>query len=291
MARSFMAGMSDYSHQSLDDIKIDLHDWDTFIKDTLAKMNNCLDQLEPTEYWKQFDFDFKAVVYSVKKMFETAIHDISEVLEGIDQEIKDYHVRIIRNLGDQGAEFYRTFGKVWHSGDVRKEYGQRLFMLVENIYGNGRDMAADLIDLQNLSERLTDFVGRTGKGGIQMGPNITNNFNAPIGAVQQNYNDSTGQQNVGGERIVDVKELLIEIRDIINLLPQREQEEVKENLVELVEVMNEDKPKPNRIKAFTGAIGTSLRKVLSMKTINNALELTEKIPKILEGIDKISDQL
>lgn len=289
MTRSFMVGVTDYSHQSIDDIKEDLKTWVASLRDTLEKINSYLNQLGSTPYWAQFDYDFKTVVYSSKKLFETAILDICEVLEDIDYEIKDYHGKLMRNLGDQGSEYYRDYGKVWHGGNVRKEYDKSLFKIVEEIYANGRGMAADLIDLQNLSERLNGFIGRTRRGGTPMGSNITNNFNAPIGALQQNFNDASGQQNVGDKEVVDVQALLLEIRDILTLLPHDEQEEVKENLDELMEILKEEKPKKNRIKAFVGSIGTSLRKVLSMQTLNNALELTEKIPKVLEGIDKIGD--
>ena len=290
--RSNLAGWTDYSHQSIDDMRLDLEKWKVSLNETLTKIKDSLSVLEKTAYWRNFDYDFCALTYNAKKMYETALKEISEVIQGIDNEVQDYHVKMIRSIGHQGTEYYRAFGQTWHRGEVNKDYGDPLFDRVEQLYAEARNTAADLIDLDNLGARLQDFIGRKGNGVQPMVQNITNNFNAPIGAVQQNYDNSQGIQNTGGHgEFEEIKTLISDVKCILATLPQKERTEVEENLAELSETIENENPKPNRIKAFTGAIGQTLRKVLSMNTLNNAVELSEKVPKILDGIEEISNKL
>ncbi|MBY7125743.1 hypothetical protein ILS93_27210 [Bacillus sp. 16GRE42] len=290
MVRSFSIGMTDYSHQSLEDMQQDLIEWKEALIKTMFCVKEILDKLEKTDYWENFDFDFKLILYSSMKMFETAITEINEIIQGFNIEILEYHVRILTKIGSNGEEFYRNYGVFWNSDSVDKEYGTERFQLVERLYQAGRGMAGDLIDLLNLAGRLKDFIGRKGEGYSQMNKKHQIIFNAPIGAVQQNFEGSTGIQNIGDsnkEEINELKTIIREIQAVLNMLPEEEREEVQDNLSELNEIAKESNPKPIRVKAFANGIVSSLKKILTMKTIDNATQLTEKLPKIIEGFEKI----
>ena len=60
MPRSLLAGMTDYSHQSLEDILADLHDWVTNLTQVCATLEKDVALLEGKSYWEQVDYDIRS---------------------------------------------------------------------------------------------------------------------------------------------------------------------------------------------------------------------------------------
>ena len=174
MGRGLFAGFTDYSHQSFEDIVTDLNNWVKSLKETSEKLLKNIELLEKTGYLKKVDYDFKNIVYYSIKFYGTSIQEISEILEDIRNEVRSDHVTKLNALYKTARELNLDYGKIWHQEYQNKEYGNNEFILVEEIYSEGRDMAIDMEDLSNLSSRLSDFIGKKsiGKSEEDKQPNI-----------------------------------------------------------------------------------------------------------------------
>lgn len=150
MGRSIF--LTDYSHQPITEIKKDLLEWIDSINKTLIQANKILNELGKD--WELLGADdFRICALTSIQLLETAKDDISFVSEEMKNEIKDYHVRLLKKLGVKGSELNKEIGLAKHRGGRRindKEYA--LYTLLRNSVYN-------LVDLQELSARLNDFVG------------------------------------------------------------------------------------------------------------------------------------
>lgn len=162
MPRGLIAGSTDYSHQTFEDMMLDLNEWIENLHNVQTLFNENIKKLKEVDYWKKVDCSFQSLVYYSLKFFITAESEISAISKEIQSEVKPHHIARIRKLYVTSAELDDDFGRIWHREYKDKEYGEEYFDLVEDLYGEGRDMAVDMRDLSNLVGRLEDFIGRTG---------------------------------------------------------------------------------------------------------------------------------
>lgn len=160
MGRGLFAGGTDYSHQSFEDILTDLNQWVKSLKDTSAKLRDNIEKLEESGYWKNVDQDFINLIHYSIKFYNTSIQEITEILEDMKGEVRPHHVTRLNALYKAASQLDINYGKIWHQEYKNKEYGNKQFMLVEEMYSEGRGMAIDMRDLSNLSSRLRDFIGK-----------------------------------------------------------------------------------------------------------------------------------
>lgn len=152
MARNLI--LTDYKYQSLDEIKKDLIQWEKDIKISLAKAKKMLINLEKDKDWSNLNGDgFKNTSYKCFELLTSAYNDISLILKEMKQEVKEYHPKLLRRLGDEGSKLNEKIGIAKHQG------GRYLSDSEYDLYGELRDSVYNLVDLQSVSERLTDFVG------------------------------------------------------------------------------------------------------------------------------------
>lgn len=185
MARSMMAGMTDYSHQSFVDLKGDLIYWRELSLERAEWIEENISKLESIDYWKKVPYDFQSEIYYSKKFFTTVVSEIDLITKDIESEVQDNHVRRLISLAETAQKENRDIGQTWH-GDYEsgwKEYRNENFMVVEELYGRTRDLVASLSDLANIASRLVDFKGKMKKedsksilNSAQFGDNVTVNI-------------------------------------------------------------------------------------------------------------------
>jgi hypothetical protein len=164
MPRSMFAGSTDYSHQSLDDIIIDLNNWATSLESTIAFLDDSQRELDANGFWERVNIDFVLVVLTALKFYRTALSEIREIRNEIPLDIKQHHVARLARLGKTSRELDLEFGSAWHKKidpyTTNDDYRNPNFQMLERMYARGRDMAIDTIDLSNVAARLADYVGR-----------------------------------------------------------------------------------------------------------------------------------
>lgn len=148
---------TDYSHQSLKDIKKDLKDYFKNILEENKNSQKYIDELGTD--WQNLGYDnFHVSACRCKKLLETALEDIKYVLSEIDEEIKENHVNVLKRIGDNGFNFNKEIGQAKGLGGRYLADGAEY-----DLYCTLRDSMFDLIDLVELSNRLKDFVGKKKK--------------------------------------------------------------------------------------------------------------------------------
>lgn len=172
MSRGLFAGMTDYSHQSLDDMFTDLGNWISSISEVEHLFSSKITVLAENHYWEAVPYDIKGLFGYALRFFETARNELQDISIGIRQEVHKHHITRIESLARTASGLNERFGRVWHSDRLGiADYSDVNFLTLEQLYREGRDMVADMIDLGNLAARLEDFAGRksiTSVGPIQL---------------------------------------------------------------------------------------------------------------------------
>jgi len=164
MPRGLFAGMTDYSHQTFQDILDDLNDWKAGLSSTTEYINATVKQLHDNEYWSKVPDNMKSLVAYASKFYETSIAEIDDITQNLKIDVQPHHIARLRSLAKTAHELNLDFGHVWHREYGPKDYGNPNFSNVERIYARGRDMVVDMLDLSNAAERLEAFLGmKSGK--------------------------------------------------------------------------------------------------------------------------------
>ena len=162
MTRSLYAGSTNYSHQSLSQMIDDLRDWINSLNETNQNIKKDVATLKEISYWEKVYPAYSNFIFHCKIFFETTTNEIEDILPEINIEIMPHHVTRLKNLGDVAEDLNSKIGSLWNNEypAKMKDYESDEFRHVEHLYTITRDMLADLMDLQNLSERLNNFVGK-----------------------------------------------------------------------------------------------------------------------------------
>jgi len=161
MSRSIVAGMTDYSHQSFDDMLDDLNNWISSIDEVEQLFNQEIQRMKEIGYWNIVPFDIKSLFTYALKFLQTSESELQDICMEVNQEVQKHHVVRIDSLYRTAKELNIQFGKTWHSCNYNiADYTEPNFLALEKLYQQGRNMAADMLDLGNLANRLRDFVGR-----------------------------------------------------------------------------------------------------------------------------------
>lgn len=164
MAKGIIAGVTDYSYQSLSDIISDLENESKFLSETVEVLEGNIHDLKESEDWdKKVNSNFKNISLVSLHYYKTAIEEIDDIVSEIPNGIEEHHCRRLKNIAKVASENNKKIGKVWHQDYKRKEYGKAYFRKVEKIYTESRDAAANLLDVANMAERLEDFIGKASK--------------------------------------------------------------------------------------------------------------------------------
>lgn len=163
MAKGLLAGVTDYSHQSFNDVIDDLKNESKNTVAFIKQIEDNLSQLNKSGYWKKtVPSNFEMEVMYALKFYHTTVEELNDIIEDTSIEVKKHHINRLNKIGKVASEINRSIGKEWHGSDYPwKDYGNPEFKKVERVYGDTRDMAVNLLDIYNMAERLNDFIGKT----------------------------------------------------------------------------------------------------------------------------------
>lgn len=228
MARSYLAGMTDYSHQSFEDLIEDLNYWKESCSERAKWIEESISSLEEIGYWEKIPTNFQSEIYFSKKYFNTVVLEISSITNDFDNEVQKNHVKRLYALAKTADKENKDIGQTWHADTSYgwKDYGNENFDLVEELYGRTRDLVASLTDLSNIATRLNDFTGKMKKknttsilDSAQFGDNVTvtvghNNTvtTTNVKVSQGNFEELRNTLEKHGVAAIDIDEL----REILN---------------------------------------------------------------------------
>lgn len=173
MARADTAGMTDYSHQSIDDILKDLNNCLIVLKATIPLLEDEHRKLAENKYWKNVVSEYKWIFSRTNIFFETVIKEIEEIKEQLLIEVQTNHVQRLHKLDKTSYEIYMEWNDVWINDVKSKEYGNPNFLILESLRNRCGNILLNLFDLSNMAERLKDYLGR--KGNLKQSNSGVNN--------------------------------------------------------------------------------------------------------------------
>lgn len=163
MAQSFIAGGTNYSEQSINDIKKDIEAWMLLCKRIKALFESTIAELKEQNYWDQnVAAFFKAFCYSVPQICDTFCSDFEIILSAISRDqITTREISLMRNIyrvSIENEEYSWKSFKGKEDGERWHDYGNPSFEKVEELYGRGRDFFVTLRDVSNAVARMEDYM-------------------------------------------------------------------------------------------------------------------------------------
>lgn len=233
MAKGLIGGMTDYSHQSFNDIVSDLQKEHKTVTEFINVIESNIEKVKKSGYWnRKVSSDFTMIVAYSLKHFKTAQEELSEIAQEIQLEVREHHCKRLQRIATVADEINVDIGQIWHNRYNGKEYGNPDFMIVEDIYGDTRDMAVNLLDISNIASRLKDFIGKT---------KITMEKNQNLGGISHTTFGDNATIIVGDQNVV--KHIQVkqgDFNDLKNLLIRNNVSE--QDIDELKEIVETEKP-------------------------------------------------
>lgn len=165
MTRALIVGSTDYSSQSLEEIKTDLDAWVSSLSSSIETLESYKQLLIESNYWTSVYGPFRSLVEKTIYLFRSYKNEIESIVVEMNSTIQDNHVKRLLRIGENGLAINLKNGSLWHRQypDNLKDYNNDQFGIVESIYGEIGDMAGDLQDLCNVANKLGDFIGFSNK--------------------------------------------------------------------------------------------------------------------------------
>jgi len=234
MAKGLIAGMTDYSHQSFNDIVSDLQKEHETVTDCIKEIESNIDKVKINGYWDiKVSSDFVRIVAYSLKYFKTAQEEFLEIAQEIQIEVREHHCERLQRIATVADEINLHIGQIWNNRYNGKEYDNPDFRIVEDVYGDTRDMAVSLLDISNIASRLKDFIGKTNIITMAKNQNIGGISNTTFG---DNATIIVGDHNVVKQ--IQVKEG--DFNDLKDLLIRNNVS--NQDIDELKEIVETEKP-------------------------------------------------
>lgn len=180
--------MTDYSHQSLSEIKTDLNHWKNCSSRMILKIDKYFEKLKNVDYLENISADFRLEIIYLKRYFATVVEEIDLILKDIEVEVIENHIVRLNKLSEIADKGNKDIGVLWNKDIYWKDYRNENFKIVEYLYADTRDLVASLSDLSNIALRLNDFLGSmktNDKNNILNGAIIGDNATITIGNSNQ----------------------------------------------------------------------------------------------------------
>lgn len=161
MAQGFIAGMTSYENQSLQNIVDDIINWIEYSEDTKKAITNKYSELKNSEFYKNISYDYKAMINEMPMICQTNIDDLRRTLQLIQNNaITCQSVELFRKVGMRALENSDDNKKCFKSREEGywHDYGNPEFHVVEDIYAMFGDYCASLWDITNAASRLKDYI-------------------------------------------------------------------------------------------------------------------------------------
>jgi hypothetical protein len=177
MAKGLIGGMTDYSHQTLQDIIGDIENEHKNVTKFIELIEQNVQSVTTSGYWRtNVHSDFRNIVIHSLKHYHTAQTELSEIAQELKIEVREHHIRRLERIGTVADDINIRIGTIWNQKYERKEYGNSDFEIVEDIYADTRDMAVNLLDMVNIAVRLKDYIGKSNLKIMKNNPWISGSF-------------------------------------------------------------------------------------------------------------------
>ena len=189
MVQGGIAGATDYSKQSIDDILKDIVRWIKIADSMIVFNTEFLAKMENNELWAAAPYDFKSSINQSRTFWSTAKNDLSIVQTSINNKnITPRDIKLLQKIGKNAIELDHALGVDYNSTPWQK-YDDPRFDEISEHYSENRDYICTLIDVGNAASRLEDYA-------MDNNINISNSFN-----TDNSINGSFNKSDLKGTQI------------------------------------------------------------------------------------------
>lgn len=178
--QGFLAGMTDYSEQTMKNIREDICGWIEYTQRTKDNFENRQKQIDKSYWDNTVPFDFKVFCISFPAICDTLLSDFNIVLkESSDNSCSPKSVKIMKNISKvvrENMSHNKSTFKNREDGNW-KSYNDENYRLTESLYCMAGDFLATLLDVSNAVCRMEDYMEEDSKSIISQ---TNNNFQTNI---------------------------------------------------------------------------------------------------------------
>jgi diguanylate cyclase (GGDEF)-like protein len=161
--RALIAGMTDYTGVSLDVIVSHVGAWRDETVRCIEELRRLDGEVDTRREHLDWPDDIREYIAFFIDLLGRYASDFDRLLREMPLSVNDAHVEIVRQIYESASheESHCVTFKREHIGRRLKD--EDLRWLVDEIYGQSRDMLIDYRDLSNVVPRLRTFVGTTAR--------------------------------------------------------------------------------------------------------------------------------
>jgi len=179
--RSILAGDTDYTGVSLEDMIIHIEEWRHLTDSTIQELQLCRDQVE--QNYERINNPTKVIEFIdyFKDLFTRYLIDFDRLIEDLSSEVRDQHIEIITQLYESSSYEERLcapFARNNIGGTLKDE---EMRPLLDEIYSSTRGLIINYKDLSNMRARLRTYVG------MHMAPTFDSENNNDIIEIKPNF--------------------------------------------------------------------------------------------------------
>lgn len=180
MAHSIIAGGTDYSEQSIWDIKEDIDNWIEYCERINDEFSQTIAELKENKYWEtKVPYDFRSFCQCTRSICDTFCSDFQIITKAIETDnITRREIDLMKNIYRISREYEEWSWKSFKQKDCYwHDYGNPLFRKAEDLYAHGRDFFISMKDVSNAVCRMEDYM----KDAKTTQTNIDNSINIQTG--------------------------------------------------------------------------------------------------------------
>jgi hypothetical protein len=156
--RSYLAGMTDYTGVKLEDIQADFNGWLTNTTKTIQSLQNYRKEAKSSSALLENPTEIISFIEYFIDLFSRYENDIKRLNSEIKKEVTPSHIEIISQLYKSSKIEEQSTINFKNDWVYKALPHEEMRTLLDNIYGDVRDMLIDYKDLSNLIPRLKTFI-------------------------------------------------------------------------------------------------------------------------------------
>lgn len=157
--QGLIAGCTNYSEQTIDDIKNDIVKWQRMSQEISEIFTSTIIELKNNGYWQEtVPFNFRIFCENVPNICRTFISDFKKILDDIEQgKILKTTIKLMENIYRVSVENEERSWKTFKDDHDWHVYSNKNFQAAEKLYKDGRDFFVTLRDVSNATARMEDY--------------------------------------------------------------------------------------------------------------------------------------
>lgn len=156
--RSYLAGMTDYTGISLEDVHAHLRDWLANTDKTIDVLRGYREKVENESNLLKNPREVISFIDHFVDLFTRYRNDLERLMTETKNEVTASHIEIVNQLYKSSMLEEQSTIRFRDDWVYKTLPHEEMRPLLDGIYGNTRDMLIDYRDLSNLTPRLKTFV-------------------------------------------------------------------------------------------------------------------------------------